>query len=69
VYFEQKHYLEIGEEWSQLSTLDGIAGGKEGIVKILAQQHKPTAVFACNGLTAVGQLMPSAKWTSVSLMT
>jgi len=50
----QMHNLELREEWIQLSSLSGIAGGKEGIVKILAQKEHPTAVFACNDLTAIG---------------
>lgn len=51
-----KNNLEIREEWIQVSSLEGIAGGKEGIVKILAQKDKPTAVFACNDLTAIGAI-------------
>lgn len=52
----EKHNLERRDEWVQISSLEGIAGGKEGIVKILAQQNKPTAVFACNDLTAIGAI-------------
>ena len=48
--------LEYRDEWVQMSALQGISGGKEAVIKMLAFTEKPTAIFACNDLTAIGAL-------------
>ncbi|NMB12105.1 MAG: substrate-binding domain-containing protein, partial [Firmicutes bacterium] len=40
----------------QMSALQGISGGKEAVIKMLAFAEKPSAIFACNDLTAIGAL-------------
>lgn len=48
--------LEYRDEWVQMSALQGISGGKEAVIKMLAFSEKPSAIFTCNDLTAIGAL-------------